>query len=217
MDTPNCTSACPSGADELSSQLKVSAKASRIPAPTKSAHSNSISTPQTYNTKSRPALSPADSSSECTEPNPTLPSTPQTYIKSTPALPSAPQTYNKSRPGFSPTVPAPQTSTCTKLRPALSSATTIPAPQTSTCTKSKPALSPATTIPAPQTSTFTKSRPAIPVPQMGTRTKLRPALTPTSVPYLTGTPKTIKMLQEEHCTQNRSNVVSFSELMASKG
>ena len=29
--------------------------------------------------------------------------------------------------------------------------------------------------------------------------------------------RTIKMLQEEHCTQNRSNVVSFSELMASKG
>jgi len=108
-------------------------------------------------------------------------------------LPSTPQTYDKSRPAL-PSIPQ----TYDKSRPALSP--TIPAPQMGTHTKLRPALSP-----------------TIPAPQMGTHTKLRPALSPTSVSYLTGTPKTIRMLQEEHSTQARSNVVSFSELMASKG
>lgn len=199
VDTPNCTSACPSGADKLhvSTQLKGSTNASQTPTPTKSTGSNNVPTPQTY-TKLTPALSPTNSAHESTEPKSTLPSTPQTYDKSRPALPSIPQTYDKSRPALSPTIPAPQMGTHTKLRPALSP--TIPARQMGTHTKLRPALSP-----------------TIPAPQMGASTKLRPALSPTSVSYLTGTPKTIRMLQEEHSTQTRSNVVSFSELMASKG
>jgi len=195
VNTLNCTSACPSGADKLSTQLKGSTNASQTPTPTKSTGSNNVPTPQTY-TKLTPALS--NSAHESTEPKPTLPSTPQTYDKSRPALPSTPQTYDKSRPALSPTISAPQIGTHTKLRPALSP--TIPAPQMGTRTKLRPALSP-----------------TIPAAQMGTSTKLRPALSPTSVSYLTGTPKTIRMLQEEHSTQTRSNVVSFSELMASKG
>ena len=210
VDTPNCTSACPSGADKLSTQLKGSTNASQTPTPT---GSNNVPTPQTY-TKLTPALSPTNSAHKSTEPKP---STPQTYDKSRPALPSTPQTYDKSRPALSPTIPAPRMGTHTKLRPALSP--TIPAPHMGTHTKPRPALSP--TIPAPQRGPHTKLRPAlspaIPAPQRGTSTKLRPALSPTSVSYLTGTPKTIRMLQEEHSTQTRSNVVSFSELMASKG
>ena len=119
----------------------------------------------------------------------------QTCTKSRPALPTAilaPETYTKKGAAPSPGVSTPQTHS--KLRSPFSPR--IPILQT----YKKTQVAPSPGIPAPQTCT-----------------KPKPALSPTSVPYLTGTPKVIKKLQEEHSTQNKSNVVSLSELLASKG
>ena len=119
----------------------------------------------------------------------------QTCTKSRPALPTAilaPETYTKKGAAPSPDVSTPQTHS--KLRSPFS-------PR----------------IPILQTYKKTQAAPPPGIPASQTCTKPKPALSPTSVPYLTGTPKVIKKLQEEHSTQNKSNVVSLSELLASKG
>ena len=113
--------------------------------------------------------------------------------------------------------------TCTKSRPALAPKTYTKAGATSSPSVSTPqthsklgsTFSPRIPILQTYTKTQVASSPDIPAPQ--TCTKPRPALSPTSVPYLMGTPKVIKKLQEEHSTQNKSNIVSLSELLASKG